>query len=115
VPPAAVLSPWEPGQPPPEITLRVTSLSGQPFRLTRVVDPSGALRGAVAPEGGGWMIRVVAVEAPRTTEGVLIVETNLPEEPRFALPWVVSDPATWPVRARQRGLRPPADPTDSTP
>lgn len=112
VPGAAVLSPFEPGQPPPEITLRVTSPTGRPFRLVRVRDPSGALRGAVAPEGNAWLIRVVAVEAPRTTEGFLVVETSLPEEPRFALPWVVSDPTTWLIRARQRGS---PDPGESPP
>lgn len=115
VPGAAVLSPFVPGQPPPEITLRVTSPTGRPFRLLRVRDPSGALRGAVAPEGDAWLIRVVAVEAPRTTEGFLVVETSLPEEPRFALPWVVSDPTTWLIRARQRGAPDSGEPPPTGP
>ncbi len=115
IPPAAVLSPFEPGQPPPEITLRVFSPGGRPFRLVRVRDPAGVLRGAVAPEGDGWLIRVVAQQAPETSEGVLIVETSLPEEPRFALPWIVSDPTTWPVRARQRGVPPQGNPSPAGP
>lgn len=108
VPSAAVLSPFEKSQPPPEITLRVTSPSGRPFRILRVRDPEGDLRANAAPEGGGWMIRVVATRPPRGNQGTLEVETDLPEEPRFLIPWVVSDPTTWPVRARKRQMTPAA-------
>ena len=92
-PPTAVLSPFEQDLPAPEFTLRVMSMSGRPFTLLKLEDPSGALAGNVAPQGGGWLIRVIARKQPRTTSGFFYVLTDRKDQPRLAIPYLVSDPA----------------------
>jgi len=92
-PPTAVLSPFEKGQPAPEITLRVTSASGQPFHLLKVDDPAGALAGTVSPQGNGWLVRVIARKAPKTSSGFVYVVTDRKDQPRLPIPFLVSDPA----------------------
>jgi hypothetical protein len=102
-PDTAVLSPFVAGRPPPEITLRVTSASGKPFHLLKVEDPSGSLSGAVAPEGGAWMVRVVARKPPKTSSGILYVVTDLKDLKRLPVPWVVSDPS---LSVQRKGVVP---------
>lgn len=102
-PSTAVLSPFEKGQPPPEFTLRVTSVSGKPFHLLKVEDPTGTFGGSVAPQGSGWLIRLVARKAPKTTSGQVFVVTDRKDQARLAIPYLVSDPA---LTAAKLGRRP---------
>ncbi len=93
MPPTAVLSPFEKGLPFPEITMRVSSASGKPFSLLKVEDPAGALAGTVAPQGQGWLVRIVLRKAPKTSSGLVYVLTDRKDQPRMAIPYLVSDPA----------------------
>jgi hypothetical protein len=112
-PSTAVLSPFEKGQPPPEFTMRVASMSARPFTLLKLEDPSGMLAGNVAPQGGGWLVRVIARKAPKTSSGIFYVLTDRKDQPRLAIPYVVSDPAVSIAKMRgpaQRSVAPKAAP-----
>ena len=98
-PPTAVLSPFEKGQPAPEITLRITSVGGKPFHLLRIEDPEGALGGTVAPQGGSWLARVIARKAPKADKGTIYLVTDRKDQPRLPIPYQVSDPTASAAKA----------------
>ena len=58
------------------VKLKVSSLSGKPFRITDVTDPEGAVVGTADHQGEDWFVHLMLVSAPQGTRGKVMLHTD---------------------------------------
>lgn len=61
---------------PPEQQLEVRSLAGEPFRITKVEDPAGAVEGSASQQNGKWLVELKLTRAPAGARGNLQLHTD---------------------------------------
>lgn len=69
--------------------LRVTALTGQPFRVLGVEDAQRAVRGDAKQDGAAWVVVLSLLRKPDTEEGTLRIRTDRKDQPILEVPYRV--------------------------
>lgn len=74
---------------PPRFTVSVRSLSNKPFRITKVVDPLGAVEAKTTQAKDNWQVDLILKSQPKSTRGKLELHTDRADQPVLALSYNV--------------------------
>lgn len=77
------------GDKPQTVDLRVTALTGKPFRVLGVEDAQRAVRGDAKRDGAAWIVALSLVRKPDAEEGTLRIRTDRKDQPVLEVPYRV--------------------------
>ncbi len=87
-PPRVFFRDYEDGKP-QAMDLRVTALTGKPFRVLGVEDAQRAVRGEARQDGGAWVVALTLLRKPEAGEGTLRIRTDRHDQPVLEVPYRV--------------------------
>lgn len=95
------------------VRIKLHSLSGQPFRVSRLEDPEGAVIGQARQVGPEWELALLALKRPSQANGMIRVHLDRTDQPLLEIRYLVrpavgvkSPPANLPVPFPGGGGRP---------
>ncbi len=71
----AIFAPFKADKP-STFSLNVKSLTGKPFKILKVVDPAGSVKGVAKKADGGWKVDLTLTKAPGTPRGKIQIHTD---------------------------------------
>lgn len=74
---------------PQGLDLRVSALSGKPFRVLGVEDAQRAVRGDAKQDGASWIVALSLVRKPDAENGTIRVRTDRKDQPVLEVPYRV--------------------------
>ncbi len=74
---------------PQTLDLRVTALTGKPFRVLGVEDTQRAVRGDARQDGAAWVVALSLVRKPEAESGTLRIRTDRKDQPVLEVPYRV--------------------------
>lgn len=74
---------------PSTFSLNIKSLAGKPFKILKVVDPSGAVRGEAKRVAGIWKVDLTLTKAPGTPRGKLQIHTDRADQRQLLINYSV--------------------------
>ncbi len=72
---------------PQTLDLRVTALTGKPFRVLGVEDAHRAVRGEAKQDGSAWVVALSLVRQPEAGEGTIRIRTDRKDQPVLEVPY----------------------------
>lgn len=106
--PFVQFAPIQEGQPSPQAQIKVTSLTGKPFKLRKVEDATGSVEGSIQPaDGGGFTVVLKLKKTLTTPRGTLSITTDRADQPALEVSFGVRPPPRPPMKA---GAMPPPRP-----
>lgn len=74
---------------PQNLDLRITALTGKPFRILAVEDSQRAVHGEARREGAGWVVALTLLRKPEAEEGAIRIRTDRKDQPVLEVPYRV--------------------------
>jgi len=74
---------------PPKFSLKVRSLTSKPFKIEKVVDPSGAVTGVASKKDGAWDVELTLTKATGTPRGKVELHTDRADQRQLVVNYSV--------------------------